>query len=402
MNQYRWRQIVSGHSRGTGASLLRGLLTCAAAPYAAATAARNGLYSSGLLKTFAAKVPVISVGNITAGGTGKTPLVIWICNLLKDRCRVAILTRGYKAQKRHEKGTDTFFPAEKGASPPNRQSSIVNRQSLDEPSLLMEACPGAGVIVNPDRAAAAEEAVERFGAEAIILDDGFQHRRIARDVDVVTIDATCPFGYGKLLPAGLLREPVRALRRATAVVLTRTDQVEPARLGEIEQTVLSINGKLAVARSVHSPARVRRHGQPPKEMPCSELEGRAVFAFCGIGNPEAFLKTVENLGAKTTGSMFYDDHHEYAPGDLADIRRKAESTKAEFVLTTEKDWTRISPGSGRHFEDFPESMPLACLDVRLEFTAGEDALRGLIEKALRGRITDRQLLNGPPKCTESF
>jgi tetraacyldisaccharide 4'-kinase len=188
----------------------------AARGYSLVVRLRNFLYSKRRLKIHTADVPVISVGNITTGGTGKTPLVIWLCNTIyqkskikNQKCGVAILTRGYKTRGTRDEGPFDFAQGRRGTT--------------DELAILAESCPQAKVIVNPDRAAAARRAVG-FCAKVLVMDDGFQHRRLRRDLDIVTIDATCPFGYGRLLPAGLLREPVASLRRADAAVVTRCDQ----------------------------------------------------------------------------------------------------------------------------------------------------------------------------------
>ena len=214
MNQEAYRKLISGQSAGLSAVLLRFLLSIAGWIYQLVVDLRKFLYSKGCLKVHRANAPVISVGNLTVGGTGKTPLVIWLCKqIISDskfqisNSQCAILTRGYKTKER----------------------ALSN-----EVAIFTESCPEANVVVNPDRVAGATEAVGKLGAKVLILDDGFQHRQLARDLDIVTIDATRPFGYGKLLPAGLLREPVDALKRADAVVITRCDQTTEVELTELE------------------------------------------------------------------------------------------------------------------------------------------------------------------------
>ena len=346
--------------------MLRCLLRAAAVGYGIAVGVRNFLYSRGWLKAHRIDAAVISIGNITAGGTGKTPLVIWLCKTIisdfksqiGDR-KCAILTRGYKAAK--------------DAGPETRHYS-------DEVAIFAQSCPEAKVIVNPDRVAGAAEAIAKFGANVLIMDDGFQHRRLARDLDIVAVDATEPFGYGKLLPAGLLREPPASLKRADAVVITRCDQVQKAEVDAIEKRLLAANPNIVVARSIHRPVCARSADN--QEVSLGELKGRKVFAFCGIGNPDAFLSSIGNLGAELAGSKVYDDHYHYTQQSLADIRAQAEASEADIILTTQKDWTKVS-GWARS----DDGLPLAYLAIEIKFLAGQDRLTSLIEKTLAGRIS---------------
>jgi len=359
LNQETYLKLISGQKSGAGPALLRFFLSVAAMFYSIAIGARTFLYSKGLLKTHHAGAKVISVGNITVGGTGKTPLVIWLCNLLRQKnVRCAILTRGYKAPK---------------------NSKLKTQNYPDEPAILSESCPQAKVIVNPDRVAGAAEAVTRFGAEVLIMDDGFQHRRLARNLDIVTIDATKPFGYGRLLPAGLLREPVTALARSDAVVITRCDQVKETDLAELEQKLRQISSNMIIARSIHAP--IFAESIKNKRISLESLKGKKVFAFCGIGNPQAFLNTIHTLGCDVVGSRVYDDHQHYNSDDVAGICEQAMCGKAELILTTQKDWTKIA-----RLDALRNEMPFAYLAIELKFISGEDGLRDLIERTLAGKI----------------
>ena len=339
---------------------MRFFLRVAVVFYASAVRLRAFLYSKRLLKTHYAGAKVISIGNITVGGTGKTPLVIWLCKLLQQKeIRCAILTRGYKA---------------------TQNSKLKTQNYPDEPAILSQSCPQAKVIVNPDRVAGAAEAVDKFGAEVLIMDDGFQHRRLARDLDIVTIDATQPFGYGKLLPAGLLREPVTALGRADAVVITRCDQIQESELAELEQKLKQINPNMIIARSIHAP--IRAESTQSKKIGLESLKDRRVFAFCGIGNPGAFFSTIKELGSYLIGSKIYDDHCRYTEKDISDISAQAKNVKADLILTTQKDWTKL-PIENRKSKI---GTLFAYLAIELRFISGEDKLRGLIENTLAGKI----------------
>ena len=359
LNQQSYLKLISGRKSGLSAALLRFFLSVAAVSYSIAIGLRALLYSKGLLETHPAGAKVISIGNITVGGTGKTPVVIWLCKFLQEKgIRCGILTRGYRA---------------------THNSKLKAQNYPDEPAILSESCPQAKVIVNPDRVAGAAEAVNKFGAQVLIMDDGFQHLRLARDLDIVTIDATQPFGYGKLLPAGLLREPVTALGRADAVVITRCDQIKESDLAELERNLQQINPNMIIARSIHAP--ICAKSTKNKEISLESLKNKKVFVFCGIGNPQAFLNTVNRLGCDVVGSRLYNDHHHYTADDVIGIYEQAVHLKAELILTNQKDWTKIVwLGALR------EEMPFAYLAIELKFISGEDKLKGLIECTLAGKI----------------
>ncbi len=324
---------------------------------------RNFLYSLGLLKVHNAKATVISIGNITTGGTGKTPLVVWLCKRIISNSQCAILTRGYKLRAQEHKNT--------------RAQEIGT--FTDEPAIFTESCPEVKVIVNPDRVAGAEEAAIKFGTKVLIMDDGFQHRRLARDLDIVTIDATKPFGYGRMLPAGLLREPVSSLKRAGAVVITRCDQVAENRLSELEEKLRQINSDLLIARSIHAPAYVKLIDN--KETSLEDLKGKKVYAFCGIGNPDSFLNTAKKTGAEIVGSKIFNDHHHYTKACITDISEQAERMKADLILTTQKDQSKIT-----RLTFSKTDVPLAYIGIEIKFLVGEEKLWGLIEKTLAGKM----------------
>jgi len=379
LNQDAYRKLVSGESGGLGAVLLRFILGIAAQVYRVIICLRNISYSKGWLRIHRAKAVVISVGNITTGGTGKTPLVIRLCKqIISDsqyqisNSQCAILTRGYKTRR----ALCVMRRAKNG-----RRTQYAIRNTINEPAILAESCPGVQVVVNPDRVAGAAEAVSRFDAKVLIMDDGFQHRRLARDLDIVTIDGTLPFGYGKLLPAGLLREPVDSLKRADAAVITRCDQVDEAELAQLEGKLRKVNPEVVVARSVHAPVCAKSIDN--REISLEELEGKKIFAFCGIGNPDAFLNTVEALGAELVGSRVFDDHYHYTDECLSDIDEQAQRLNAELILTTQKDWFSFSTSA---MPNASEEVNFAYLAIELQFVSGEDKITQLIKDRLAGKI----------------
>ena len=327
-------------------------------PYSLAVRLRNRLYSSGLLKAHRAGVPVLCIGNLTTGGTGKTPLVVWLCRHVRRQGSLpcAILTRGYKTQK---------------------------GELSDEPALLASQCPDVPVVVNPDRVAGAAEAIRVHGAQVLVMDDGFQHRRLARDLDIIAIDATTPFGYGRVLPAGLLREPVTGLQTSPR------RGPDPLRSGARGRLVPDRGGdstgqsQSARGRSIHAPVAIRT--ADGTEIPLDQrCKGKRVFAFCGIGNPQAFFRTIERLGATVAGSRVFDDHYRYTAEDLKAIQDQAREQQASLVLTTQKDWTKAVRAA------LPEGPPaLAYLAIDLRITAGEEMLTALIDRVLGGTIPGR-------------
>jgi tetraacyldisaccharide 4'-kinase len=363
MNQTSFRKLISGQITGWIAKSLRFLLNVLAVFYGMGIALRNWLYDGNRIKKWSvthgglltsdraqASVPVISIGNITVGGTGKTPMVIWLCNYLRAKdIACAILTRGYK--------------------------------SNDEPTMLTKNCPGIAVIVNPDRLAGAQEAVKRHHAQVMIMDDGFQHRRLHRVLDIVTIDATLPFGYNKILPAGLLREPLKSLKRANAAVLTRCDSAAKDDLAKLKQTIGQINPKLVIAETIHEPICARTKDK----IALAELSGKKVFAFCGIANPDAFLATLDRLKVSVAGIKIYDDHHNYTAADFNDILRDSEQAQAEMMLTTEKDYAKIV-----RFSAGKSGSVLAYLAIKIQFLSAEEQLTQLIELSLSGKIPKKR------------
>ncbi len=327
--------IMSGRRRGAGASLLRGGLTLASLPYAGAMRLRRWMYRCGLRDRKHAAAPVICVGNLTTGGTGKTPMVAWVVRRLKEAdAAPAILTRGYKTAV--------------GLS--------------DEAELLKRLCD-VPVIVDPDRVAGAKTAVAS-GADVLVMDDGFQHLRLHRDLDIVLIDATRPFGFGYCLPRGLLREPCSALRYAHAVVITHSDMEDPDTLENLRDRL----GRLAPAASLHSavhkPSRII--DENGADMPLDALAGRKVLAFCGLANPDHFFETLLRLNVRMMACRVLNDHVEYTDELLAGLRSLVEKHNPDVLVTTQKDQVKLSAASlGR---------PIWTLAIEIEIVEGEAEL----------------------------
>ncbi len=355
--------LVSGRRRGPVAMSLRGLLALAEWPYRSVMWWRNRRFDRVAEKTTRVEVPVISVGNLTLGGTGKTPLVKWVARCLREEgVRVALVSRGY--------GSDDGGP---------------NDEALE----LEQSLPDVPHLQNPDRVAAARIAIEELAAQVIVLDDGFQHRRIGRDLDIVLLDATAPFGYDHVFPRGALREPVGSLGRADIVCLTRADLATSDQREAIRQRVVEAAPDAAWCESVTRPTRLIGVADGTAndllEAPIETLRHARVVAFCGIGNPAAFRATLADLGADVAAFVEFADHHAYSRRDIEAIEQSAEENQAELIVCTQKDLVKVGVG-------WLGDRRLRAVAIEAEIRVGEDALRcrlkELAKLAIRAEPTD--------------
>ena len=292
--------------------------------YGAVTRTRLSLYRRGTFQTTKLERPVVSIGNITTGGTGKTPLVEYVARLLATQGKkVCILTRGYGRKDPHLQVivSDGYGVL---ASP---------SEAGDEPYLLATRLKGlAAVISSADRIAAGREAIKDFGTECFVLDDGFQHLRLARDLNVVTIDATNPWGGGRLLPHGRLRESLDGLRRADSVVITRCDQVES--VSKLREEVAQLINGRPVFESQMKMVRVA----PLKNGGESLAPPLRVAAFCAVGNPGSFFAQLRQAGYEVVLEKAFHDHHVYSQDEIDFIIKE---TRAEALITTAKDAVKL-------------------------------------------------------------
>jgi tetraacyldisaccharide 4'-kinase len=288
---------------------------------------RNLLYDRGALKTYSLGARTVSVGNLTTGGTGKTPLVALIAEILAENGeKVCVLTRGYGREK----------PRQRVLVSDGEAVLADARTGGDEPVELAQKLIGKAVIVaDADRVAAAKWAREKFGITVFILDDGFQHRRAKRDLDIACIDATNPCGNGRILPAGILRESFKSLKRADAIVITRTDQVKDTT--DLERRLKNRNGEAAILRSsTRIAGLINLDGNTQSEVKSP------LFAFSGIGNPENFFATLRTGGFKLSGTRAFRDHHRYTQLDIEHLERTADQTGAIGLIITAKDAVKLA------------------------------------------------------------
>lgn len=338
---------MNGQRRDPLAFLLRALLWMLKFPYWVAIAFRNFAYDRGWYKTERCDAVVISIGNLTTGGTGKTPLVRYTARLLRqDDFRVALVSRGYGA---------------------------ADGESNDEAMELAATLPDVPHLQNPDRVVSARIAVEELESQIILMDDGFQHRRLHRDLDVLVIDATNPFGFGHLLPRGLLREPIASSRRAAAVVLTRADVVDESTRRQIRDAILRHNQTIVWAETVHRPTGLL--SWPDLVVPLQRIAGQRVAVVCGIGNPGAFVQTVQAIGATVVQRIELADHATYNQDTLSMIRRQLLEwgDSITHIVCTHKDLVKIQT-------DAIAGKPLVAIQIEIDFISGKDAYDSIVRK----------------------
>lgn len=317
--------------------------------YGRAMDVRNGLYDKGVFETHDLGARTISVGNITTGGTGKTPLVAFVANILAESGEtVCILTRGYGRKDAMRRVL---------VSDGNEVLADVSIAG-DEPFELAQKLLGKSIVIaDADRVDAAEWARRRFGVTAFVLDDGFQHRKAKRDLDIVCIDATRPDGQrqagslrsGRMLPAGRLREPVHNLDRADVVIITRADLVDDTSNLRSELSDLKLEATIFTARN--------------KIVNVDEFRGERVFAFCGLGNPEGFYEQIRRERIDIAETMTFPDHYQYTQKDIDEVEAEAQARGAGVLVTSAKDEVKLS--------DLKFEMPRHVVRIEIEIDDAE-------------------------------
>jgi tetraacyldisaccharide 4'-kinase len=315
LNEQVFLNLISGKTHGILAGIGRLGLTILEPVYRAAIGLRNAGFDSGIRKPRRVNAPVISVGNLTTGGTGKTPVVALVVQILQQQGGIpGIISRGYRS---------------------------VDGQANDEKRVLERLCPGVPHEQNSSRYEAARKLISTSDIDTIVMDDGYQHRQLHRELDIVLIDATNPFGYVHLLPRGLLREPLTALKRADLVLITRSDMVAESELAVIEGRVRKIVPILTdrIGRVEFRPSGlIDGHG---RRSTVEELSDQPVMLVSGIGNPEAFADTCRKAGLRVEATQWFPDHHHYTSEDFTEIAERAASRGIHRVIMTVKDLVKI-------------------------------------------------------------
>jgi tetraacyldisaccharide 4'-kinase len=331
---------------------------------------RLWLYRNRILRDHPLGCLVVVVGNLTVGGTGKTPVVEMLARALRDRGRkVAILSRGYKS-KAPPFWKKAWHWITHTAEPPPRVVSdgqsvyLDSEEAGDEPYMLARNLAGVVVLVDKNRVKAGAYAIKRFGCDTLVLDDGFQYLALKGRLNLLLVDKTNPFGNGHLLPRGILREPVKHLARANYIFLTKSNgERDP----DLEAQIARYKPGADLIECAHRPQYLQRLDAGPASgsgrEPLAWLKGRRVFAFSGIATPESFEKFLRDLGALLVGRERFLDHYRYTPEDLGELYDAAERERAECLVTTEKDAVRITGAAG-------SPLPVYYLRLEIEIIRG--------------------------------
>ena len=357
--------VIMGRSEGTRAALLGVGLQGLAYVFSGLVQLRLWLYRKRILRDQPLGCLVLVVGNLTVGGTGKTPVVEMFAKALRDRGRkVAILSRGYKS-KAPPLWQKWWFWLNHIAEPPPRVVSdgvkvwLDSEVAGDEPYMLARNLPGVVVLVDKNRVKAGAYAIKQFGCDTLILDDGYQYLPLKGRLNLLLIDKTNPFGNGFTLPRGILREPIKHLARASYVLLTKSKGVRDT---ELEAMIHKFNPGVEIIECAHQPQYLQ-HIATGERLPLTALAGRKIGAFSGIAAPEGFEAFLREAGAHLATTRRFVDHHRFTPQDLVDVFAEAQAAGVELMITTEKDAVRLNAS---------EKTTIPCYYLRLEI----DILRG--------------------------
>ncbi|MDR2117735.1 MAG: tetraacyldisaccharide 4'-kinase [Planctomycetaceae bacterium] len=341
-----FRELVSGRRRGFKSAAVRWLLNLLELPYFSAISLRNFFYDTGIFPTHQFPIPIISVGNLTLGGTGKSPLVAWLGRFfLEHNIKPGIISRGY-----------------------GQSANGVNDEFLE----LAFRLPSVPHRLNRNRIVAAREFFDSQNVDLLILDDAFQHRRIARNLDIVLLDALEPFGYEHIFPRGMLRESITSLRRAEVVFLSRADLVDESQRRKIQNRVLTYSPNILWGEIVHEPQSLVSFSKTETDI--SAIRNKRILAFCGIGNPNAFRQTLERCGAKVVELIPFPDHHQFNADDLNGLEQIAQSYEIDSILCTMKDFVKINA------DIVSGTIPIQAVLINIRFLSGETKFRELLNK----------------------
>ncbi|MBL7012354.1 MAG: tetraacyldisaccharide 4'-kinase [Kiritimatiellales bacterium] len=369
--EQRLLKIISGEVQGRRAALICGLLAALSWIFYVLVQLRLLLFKHRILRASTLGCQVISVGNVTVGGTGKTPIVETFARSLESKGRkVAILSRGYKSRKTPlwEKILKKEERLPRVVS--DGESLLLNSDLAgDEPYMLASNLPDVAVLVDKDRVKSGKYAIRKLGCDTLVLDDGFQYLGLQHRMDIVLVDYTNPFGYGKVLPRGLLREPKRNLKRAGFIFITKCP---PEGAPELKAKLRELNPHAEISECRHS-TKYLENLYTRERVELRFLKGRKVSAVSGIAVPEGFENGLRGLGAEIVHSAQYADHHRYTQQEIIETINRAAEAGAEMIITTEKDAVRF-PRIDRC------DLPVLFLRVEIEMLSGADAFNDWIDR----------------------
>ncbi len=368
-------KLVHGEKHGFLADVLLGLLRIMSFIYGLGVQCMVALYRWGVLRRYKLPCKVISLGNITVGGTGKTPTAQRLAAFIRDKgYRVVILNRGYRAG----------WKGQVGVVSDGRKIYMTVTEAGDEAYLLAKSLPGVPVVIGRNRSITGEYAVKNLNAEVIILDDAYQHWQLDRDLDIVLIDTLNVFGNNFLLPRGTLREPLANLKRANAFLLTKVDQSTSNAREAIRDTLTKYNPQALVVESTHTPRCFIEieewyKGVRPETVPLEAIRERSVLPFSAIGNPSSFEQTIIDLGGEVVDAVRYPDHHDYTMAEMQYIMQKAVDKNVAALITTDKDAVKI-PSEFIHSE---RPLPVYVLSIEVRFHDGYEELMEMIKNVAK-------------------
>lgn len=371
-------KLVHGEEPGILAVVLLGLLRIFSLIYGWGVEITLYLYKTGILRQHKLDCQVISLGNITVGGTGKTPTAQRLATIIRDMgYRVVILNRGYRAG----------WTGEVGLVSDGYKSYMTVTEAGDEAYLLAKSLPGIAVVIGKNRILTGQYAVKELKADIIILDDGYQHWQLARDLDIVLIDSLNIFGNNFLLPRGTLREPLANLARAQAFLLTKVDQSRDDARDIIHGTLARYNDQALVVESIHQPkcfVEIEEwyKGVRITNVALDTISNQKVLALSAIGNPTSFEQTIIDIGVAEVCGVRYADHHDYTMSEMQHIMQRAVDENVYALITTEKDAVKI-PAEFIHSE---RPLPLYVLSIAVHFTEGYEEFMGLIKDVAQHKV----------------
>jgi tetraacyldisaccharide 4'-kinase len=340
-----------------------GILNFFSKGYTLVVKIRAWLYDNAFLPQFPLGCQVISVGNVTAGGTGKTPVVEILARTLTEEGRkVAILSRGYRSKKKAVTETLPRVVSD------GHRILLDSEMGGDEPYMLARNLPGVVVLVDKDRVKSGRYAIKKFGCDVLVLDDGFQYRRLRHTHEIVLVDSTNPFSNGHLLPRGTLREPAAHIRRADFIFITKSNGDTEILRAKIKK----LNPKAEITECRHSP-KYFKNAYSTDEIPLEALKGKRVVALSGIASPQSFENSIIKMGATILARERFSDHYRYRPQEIIDIINNADELGADYILTTEKDAVRLP-----HLEN--PKVPTYYMRMEIEILDGYENFKECVKR----------------------